>query len=394
MIVYNTQTSTMPTQIIPQDPQVAGSPAPGFHALPQPFAAYVTPPPSPMPFQLCAPQLQPHLNSFPMIYPIPTQGVFLSPGPLPTSTPPAQIANVFTSGNNNFAISRQAHPLMQDQQIPIQKNSQLINNQNQNVMNNMQTPQWKADPSQLPVKYIPNNYDPQFNFQQGMHPRNSNYNGFVGMRNGHKAMSRGRNFAPHFSGYSNVPRKAKKKFGFRSKQNMIDKVYLALVEQYERRGILAGDDEVLRGEDTIRLHVKKFKALQRIEEALQAAERMDSVTIARVSIPLSMKNQFQKKGFLVYVQVEKVWMVPLAQKIFRQFDEFKKCDVARHTTEATTEEKEAPAAAAVTFKEPTPVVKFEEASADAKKEEDIDDDFDGLFTGPMVPQRSCGEMGQ
>jgi len=214
--------------------------------------------------------------------------------------------------------------------------------------------------------------------------------------------------------YATVPRKSKKKFGFRSKQNMIDKVYLSLVEKYEKRGILAGDDEVLRGDDTIRLHVKKFKALQRIEEALQAAERIDSVTISRVSIPLSMKNQFQKKGFLVYVQVEEVWMVPLAQKIFRQFDEFKKCDVARHTAEAETPktasedevkveetgmETEIIEEARCTFKEEDDELIPEHNYANVVvvvKEEKIGDleDFDDLFAGPMIAQRSCGEMGQ
>merc|ERR1719277_1112136 len=84
--------------------------------------------------------------------------------------------------------------------------------------------------------------------------------------------------------YATVPRKSKKKFGFRSKQNMIDKVYLSLVEKYEKRGILAGDDEVLRGDDTIRLHVKKFKALQRIEEALLAAERIPCLRAGRKSM--------------------------------------------------------------------------------------------------------------
>jgi len=123
-----------------------------------------------------------------------------------------------------------------------------------------------------------------------------------------------------------------------------------------------------------------------------------------------MKNQFQKKGFLVYVQVEKVWMVPLAQKIFRQFDEFKKCDVARHTAEAETPQTP-------TVEGETKDVTFVEEAKNLTKEtlycsnaayvddDEVDvimdecnkndiDDFDGLFTGPMVPQRSCGEMGQ
>lgn len=127
-------------------------------------------------------------------------------------------------------------------------------------------------------------------------------------------------------------RRPKKKFGFRSKQNMIDKVYDALTQKYQDLGILAGSDEVLRGDDTIRLHVKKFKALKRIQEALVAVERSPFIKISKVSTPLSMKNQFQKKGFLVYVRVADVSMVDEAKRIFQQFDEFKKCEVARQTT--------------------------------------------------------------
>merc|ERR1719447_2088845 len=77
-------------------------------------------------------------------------------------------------------------------------------------------------------------------------------------------------------------RRPKKKFGFRSKQNMIDKVYDAISRKYENLGILASSDEVLRGDDTIRLHVKKFKALKRIQEALEAVEREPSIRISKV----------------------------------------------------------------------------------------------------------------
>jgi len=138
------------------------------------------------------------------------------------------------------------------------------------------------------------------------------------------------------------PRRVKRKYGFRSKQNMIDKVFEALCEKYENLGILASKDEVLRGEDTIRLHVKKYKALKRIQEALEAVEREESVVISKVSIPLSMKNQFQKKGFLVYTRVQDVSMVDEAKRIFQQFEEFKKCEVARQSSESNNANIEQP----------------------------------------------------
>jgi len=126
-------------------------------------------------------------------------------------------------------------------------------------------------------------------------------------------------------------RKPKKKFGYRSKQNKINEIFNALCQKYGDMGILAGHDEVLRGETTIRLHVKKYKALNRIQEALLAVEKNPWIRIDKISIPMSMKNQFQKKGFLVYCRVAELSMVDEAKRIFQSFDEFKKCEVARQT---------------------------------------------------------------
>lgn len=371
----------------------------GYPTMPQgnvqPFATYVAAPSDPIRVvQLpCAPQM----NAFPtqpyQLVTFPQQGVIL---PCPMQGMQGMVAPQMQGmqGTPQMTVfqplQQQAHPLMKAE------NSQFgsPNSVDPSMM------QWKRDPAS---NFNWNgNRDQSFNFQPGMSPpssygRNMGSNHVMNF-NRHVNNRMGPNHFMH-------PRKSKKKYGFRSKQNMIDKVYLALVEKYEKRGILAGDDEVLRGDDTIRLHVKKFKALQRIEEALLAAERMDSITISRVSIPLSMKNQFQKKGFLVYVQVEKVWMVPLAQKIFRQFDEFKKCDVARHTVEAEspksvegemdTEVKDTNVQTSTTLNdkkeivsEPVfiePLLNVEDGKLPA---------FDDLFTPAMIPQRSCGEMGQ
>jgi len=353
-------------------PQMTNPPtAAGYHPMQQntQFTPLVLPVTFPTP---------PLVNGFPspalpyQFFPLPAQlpqQVYLTSTPSPTPSLP--MTAVYHTPDR-FAMPGQTHPLMQEEE----------HTPNYVVNPEFHTPAWKRDPSRM---------DRQMNYQNSRNPQK--YNELVGFRKGKGPMMQRVN--PNY--LSGVPRRAKKKFGFRSKQNMIDKVYLALVEKYEKRGLLAGDDEVLRGEDTIRLHVKKFKALQRIEEALQAAERLDSVTISRVSIPLSMKNQFQKKGFLVYVQVEKVWMVPLAQKIFRQFDEFKKCDVARHTTEATEAEAQTPTTDtddnACVDAETNDTVTVATVEPINKKAA-FEDDFDDLFTGPMVPQRSCGEMGQ
>lgn len=127
-----------------------------------------------------------------------------------------------------------------------------------------------------------------------------------------------------------VPRRRRRqhRFGYRTKQNKIDTVYEALVKKYTEQGILAEKEIVLRGPDTIRLHVKKYDALATIEDALRAVESIPQMEISGVSIPLSMKNQFQKKGFLVYIKLADVSMIPLAQEKLRTFAEFRKCEVA------------------------------------------------------------------
>lgn len=110
---------------------------------------------------------------------------------------------------------------------------------------------------------------------------------------------------------------------------MIDQVYRTLSRKYAALGLLA--KEGLRGDDTIRVHVKNFKALTEIEEALVAVESHPKVIISQISLPFSFRNELQKKGFLVYLKLEDATMVPHAQAVFRQFDMFKKCGVMRET---------------------------------------------------------------
>jgi len=123
-------------------------------------------------------------------------------------------------------------------------------------------------------------------------------------------------------------RKKRTKFGYRSKQNKIDTVHENLEKRYAARGILADKAEVLRGCDVLRLHVKKFDALTKIEQVLETAEKLPGVTLKSVSIPLSMKNEFQKKGFLVYCQLSDANHVEKVKRFFQSFPEFAKCQIA------------------------------------------------------------------
>merc|ERR1719195_1127367 len=120
-----------------------------------------------------------------------------------------------------------------------------------------------------------------------------------------------------------------KKYRHRSKQTRILEVHQKLKEEYTAKGLYAGDDEVLRGFDTVRVHVKTYKALNRIECPLNDVEKHPSVQILKIATPFSMKNRFQKKGFIVYLKLASADMVPIVQEIFSHYKEdFAKCDVA------------------------------------------------------------------
>lgn len=120
-----------------------------------------------------------------------------------------------------------------------------------------------------------------------------------------------------------------KRFRHRSKQERILEVHAELKERYTQKGLYAAEDEVLRGFDTVRVHVKTYHALNKIECPLNDIEKHPNVTVLRIATPFSMKNKFQKKGFIVYLKLADERMVPIVQSIFANYSEhFAKCDVA------------------------------------------------------------------
>merc|ERR1719163_526240 len=120
-----------------------------------------------------------------------------------------------------------------------------------------------------------------------------------------------------------------KKFRHRSKQERIMEVHAQLEEKFTAKGLYASEDEVLRGFDTVRVHVKTYRALNQIERPLNDVEKHPHVKILKIATPFSMKNKFQKKGFIVYLKLAHVDMVPIVQDIFKVYEEyFNKCDIA------------------------------------------------------------------
>jgi len=108
---------------------------------------------------------------------------------------------------------------------------------------------------------------------------------------------------------------------------------MLLSRKYGKTRELAGDDEVLRGEDVLRIHVKTWEGLDLIQDVLEHVE--SCVPISRIALPFSMKNKFQKKGFIVYLKLQDKMYVKTVQEIFALHKEhFKKCDVALPTTKS------------------------------------------------------------
>merc|ERR1712048_170450 len=113
----------------------------------------------------------------------------------------------------------------------------------------------------------------------------------------------------------------------RAKQIKIMKIRTLVKDQCVNKGIYAEEnEEFLRGEDVLRIHVKTWEALDLIQDVLDEVET--AVPIARIALPFSMKNKFQKKGFICYLKVAELRYVEIVKAIFAKYPAFKKCDVA------------------------------------------------------------------
>lgn len=116
----------------------------------------------------------------------------------------------------------------------------------------------------------------------------------------------------------------------RAKQIKITKIHTIVKDECIRKGIFADENEVLRGETVLRIHVKTWEGLDLIQDVLDEVEQ--AVHIDRIALPFSMKNKFQKKGFILYLKVSSLDDVDRVKSIFAQYsDAFKKCDVALPT---------------------------------------------------------------
>merc|ERR1712242_212148 len=129
-----------------------------------------------------------------------------------------------------------------------------------------------------------------------------------------------------------VAGKRQKKFGYRSKQRKIDRTHRNIQEKFSALGLFAKERELVRGDDTLRIHVKTFEGLTDIQSALNEIHDHKEIEIVRVAAVFSKKNRFQKKGFIVYLKVGSVAEVDSCQRLLKRFGSLRNVAIARSKT--------------------------------------------------------------
>merc|ERR1719433_1711911 len=139
-----------------------------------------------------------------------------------------------------------------------------------------------------------------------------------------------------------VPGKRQKKYGYRSKQRKIDRTHRSIQEKFMAKGLFAKERELVRGDDTLRIHVKTFEGLTDIQTALNEIENHKEISIRRVAAVFSKKNKFQKKGFIVYLKVGSIAQVDTCLRLLDRYSEtLRNIAIARSKSSAKEPSSEA-----------------------------------------------------
>jgi len=109
-----------------------------------------------------------------------------------------------------------------------------------------------------------------------------------------------------------------RKYPHRSKQRKIENTTRWISTIAENLGIFASPRELVRGRRTVQCHAKTFQACKDVKIALQRVLDNENIQITRIACPFSKKNEFQKKGFILYLKVEDEIQVRLAEHIFKE----------------------------------------------------------------------------
>jgi len=125
--------------------------------------------------------------------------------------------------------------------------------------------------------------------------------------------------------------------GYRRKQDMIENTLKEVHDMFS--GLVLPDDQALRGDDTVRLHVKTEPAIKSIVECMTEVKALPGIEITAISTPVSMKNRYQKKGFLMYFRISNTELIDsVLVHIKSNYPCFERCKVAlaRHKVPALT----------------------------------------------------------
>jgi len=108
-----------------------------------------------------------------------------------------------------------------------------------------------------------------------------------------------------------------RRFGFRSKQIKIDRTHSSVLRTF--KDVLAKPDELVRGDDTVRVHVKKFRCLTVVEDALADITNDPELNVVKLAAPISKKNAKQKKGFIIYLKIDDASKINKVVTIFKSY---------------------------------------------------------------------------
>lgn len=130
---------------------------------------------------------------------------------------------------------------------------------------------------------------------------------------------------------------------FRSRQEAVQK-RRAEISAILGNKRLVKSDHYLRGENVLFIPTKSPKALDNIVPFVQEIEKHSIPTVIRGSLPLSRKNEYQLKGFLVYLELEDKKQVDfvIAEIYKKKFaSAFQKCTPAlfKNSTEGDNKQK-------------------------------------------------------
>jgi len=130
--------------------------------------------------------------------------------------------------------------------------------------------------------------------------------------------------------------KTQRRYGFRSKQIKIDRTHSNILRMF--KDVLAKPDQLVRGNDTVRVHIKKYRCLTVVEDALKDITNVPDLNVIQLAAPISKKNAKQKKGFIIYLKIDDETKIDEVVQIFKSYG-LNECVVA---PERTKQEKESP----------------------------------------------------